>query len=385
MMEQKVPYPELDTPALLVDMEKLEANIRESSQLAYDAGLKLRPHAKVHLCADIAKMQIEAGACGIDVGPLGQAEGMAEEGIKDILIAHPGFYGGPKGEALKRLLSKRDVKVTIAVDMVEQAEYISRIAQEVGRKVFVVLKIDANAPAGGWSRYGVLPGKPAVDLALAVRQIKGIELIGIYTHEMGGPPSNKYAFKVLSLMAETARMLEKAGIRVEHVSVGASNTFRQTCRYVKEGIFPELTEIHPGSYIMGCLWYVMTGGNPSEETCAGSMLTTVMSTSHPDWAVIDAGYDALGTSAIEGKKRWRGMPSFGSIRGRPDLWLGYLCTETGVVYYTDPTKKKLSLGERLQIIPNNMLPIVNARDQLYGVRNGMVERVIRVTGRGRGH
>jgi len=93
MTQNSMLFPSLDTPTVLVDMDKLEANIQEMSQLAAEAGVRLRPHVKVHECAEIAKMQIAAGACGVEVGSIGQAEAMAEAGLDDIIIAHPGFYG----------------------------------------------------------------------------------------------------------------------------------------------------------------------------------------------------------------------------------------------------------------------------------------------------
>jgi len=392
MTEQKVSYPSLDTPAVLVDMDKLEANIREMSELAAEARVRLRPHTKVHESALIAKMQLEAGACGIEVGPVAQAAAMAEAGISDITIAHPGFYGNHKLETLKRLLNKPGLKITVVVDMFEQAEGISRAGQAASRKVPVLLKIDTSLDAGGLQRYGVLPGKPARKLAKKLCQLPGIEFTGIYAHEMGTEPTaegvDRVAFKTASIMAETAKMLRGNGIATEHVSVGASPTFRSTCRYIKEGKFTELTEIHPGSCVIGDIMYMMTRGN-TRETCAVTVLTTVMSTSHPDWAVIDAGYKAFGNDPLIGAREtpgffWKGMPSFGSIQERPDLWLGLLCAETSLVYYTNP-EKKLSLGERLEIVPNNATLVINIHDQLYGVRNGVVERVIPVTGRGRGN
>ena len=109
MVKQPVPYPSLDTPAVLVDMDKLEANIGEMSRLAKEAGVRLRTHIKVHECAEIAKMQLAAGACGVEVGPIAQAEAMAAEGIGDIIVAHPGYYGEQKsvGESGPYLLDDR--------------------------------------------------------------------------------------------------------------------------------------------------------------------------------------------------------------------------------------------------------------------------------------
>ena len=392
MMQNSIPFPSLDTPAVLVDMDKLEANIQEMSQLAAEAGVRLRPHVKIHECAEIAKMQIEAGACGVEVGSMGQAEAMAEEGLDDIIIAHPGFYGDQKLETLKKLLNKPALKVTVVVDMLEQAEGVSLAGQTVGRKVPVLLKIDTSRDAGGTQRHGILPGEPVLNLAKKLCQLTSIEFAGIYAHEMGAEPTaegvDTVAFKTAEIMAETTKMLRGEGITVEHVSVGASPTFRATCRHIKEGKFPEITEIHPGNCVIGDIMYMKARGN-TRETCAVTVLTTVMSTTHSDWVMIDAGYKTFGADSLIGHREtpgffWKGKPSFGSIQGRPDLWLGALSAETGHVFYLE-SGTKLNLGERLEIVPNNATLVINIHDRIYGVRNGKVERVIKVTGRGRGN
>ena len=233
MIEKKVLYPSIATPALLLDMDKLEANIKEMSQLAANAGVRLRPHVKIHESAAISRMQLEAGACGVEVGPVAQAEGMVNEGIKDIKIAHPGFYGGPKGESLKRILLNSDVKVTVVIDMIEQAEQISQIGQALGRKVPVNIKIDTSA-AGGTPRHGVQPDESALTLAKKVSQLPGVEVTGIYAHEMGAEATEKgldsCAYKTLEITSELAKMFKKAGVKVDDVSVGGSPTFRYTCK-----------------------------------------------------------------------------------------------------------------------------------------------------------
>jgi D-serine deaminase-like pyridoxal phosphate-dependent protein len=132
---------------------------------------------------------------------------------------------------------------------------------------------------------------------------------------------------------------------------------------------------------------MMSGGN-LKEACAVTVLVTVMSTSHPDWAVVDAGYKTFGAESIIARRDnpgffWKGMPSFGSVIGRSDLWFGRLSAEIGLIFYTAPGEK-LKFGERLEIIPNNATLVINMHDQIYGVRNSVVEKVIPVTGRGRG-
>ena len=387
-MKEKFPYPSLDTPAVLINMDKLEANIREISRQAREAGVRLRVHVKSHASVEIAKLQIKAGSCGIEVGPIKQAEAMAEEGIDDIIIAHPGFYGSHKLETLKRLLSKSWLKIAIVVDMKEQVEGISHAGREVNRTVPIILKIDL----GRNSRYGISPGEEVLNFAKKIHKLPYIDFMGIYAHEMGSEPTeesvSKVAYEALSTMAETAKMLRKNGIKIEHVSLGSSATFRSTCCYLKKKNFPEITEIHPGGGVIGDIMY-MKGLGVKRENCAVTVLTTVMSTSHSNWAVIDAGYKTFGADSIIGHRKdpdffWKGKPSFGSIQDRPDLWLGRLSAETACVYYKD-LKKKLQLGERLEIVPNNATLLINIHEKIYGVRNNIVERIITITGRGQGN
>jgi D-serine deaminase-like pyridoxal phosphate-dependent protein len=356
------------------------------SQLAAEAGIKLRPHTKIHESAFIAKLQIQAGACGVEVGNVDQAEALADEGIDDIVIAHP-FYGSHKLEKLKRLLRKPGLNIAIVVDMFEQGQEISKIGKEVGRKVPLLLKIET-----GGNRYGVLPGEPALKLAKTLSHLQDVDFQGIYAHEFGGELTiegiNKMAFEVASVVTETAKMLKKGDVKIEHVSVGASDTFRSTCRFIKEKKFPEITEIHPGAYVIGDMTYVRKLAI-AEDRCAVTVLTSVMSTSHADHAVLDAGSKTFGADSIIAHRNtpgffWEGRPSFGSIRDHSDLWLGRLSDETSVVYYKDP-KKKLSSGERLEVVPNNAAIVINAHDHVYGVRNGEVEMEIPITGKNRGN
>ena len=134
MSGQEARYSDLDTPAVLVDMDKLEANIGEMAQVAAEAGVELRTHLKAHGCPSIAKMQIEAGACGVEVGNVDQAEVMAKAGIDDIMIVHP-FSGQRKLDKLKRLVNKPGLALSIVVDMIEQAKELSALSQAVGVKI----------------------------------------------------------------------------------------------------------------------------------------------------------------------------------------------------------------------------------------------------------
>jgi len=389
MGEPGVRYPSLDTPAVLVDLDKLEANIREMSQVAAGAGVELRPHVKIHQCPAIARMQIHSGAVGVEVGNVDQAEVMAEAGIGDIMIAHP-FYGQRKLEKLGRLLGKPRLKLSIVIDMIEQARDISELAKGAGVTVPVHIKIDT-----GVNRYGVLPGEPAVNLARELRQLQGIDLAGIYAHESGAVPTDtgvaEMALEVGSIMTDTAGMLRREGFPIRTVAVGASPTFRATCRYLREGRLTGITEIHPGGCVIGDMFYVNTYGS-TKENCALTVLTGVVSTSHPDHVVLDAGLKTFGGDSLIGRRGepdffWNNMPSLGSVQGRPDVWLGRLGAESGLGYYTNPNmdaKDRLRLGERIEVVPNNATVVINLHDRMYGVRNGEIEREFSVAGRGRG-
>lgn len=389
MTEQNILYPSLDTPAVLVDMNKLEANIARMSGLAAEAGLRLRPHVKVHECAEIAKMQLDAGACGVDVGSMGQAEAMAEAGIPDILISHPGYYGGHKQDRLRKLLGREGLALMLNIDMVEQAEGASLAGQAMGKKIPVLIKVDTNKQLGGMPRLGVLPGKPTLELAKQLVKLPGIKLMGLYAHEIGGLSAvDDIAFGTAKLISETADLLRNNGIAVDHISVGASNTLPATCRLVKEGKFPDITEVHPGNCIIGDIGYMLRGAN-TRDSCAITILTTVISTSHPEKAAIDAGYKTFGADYNIGEVKkpdyyWNDIPYFGCVQERPDLRAGRMSAETGYIYYME-ADKKLSFGDRIEIVPNNATLVVNIHEQLYGVRNGAVEKIFTVTARGCGN
>ncbi len=387
MNEERIPVADLATPAVIIYLDVLEANIAEMTRLAREAGVRLRPHTKIHECPEIAGMQIAGGACGIEVGAIERALCMADAGIGDILIAHP-FAGDHKLAILRRLLGKPGLKITVIVDMAEQAEEISRTGEALGKTIPVLMKINT-----GGNRFGVLPGEPALNLAKQLCRLSGIAFEGIYAHESGGKPTpeslESVAHQTATLTAETARLLAQAGIPAHHVSVGASPTLRAACSLLKGGRFPEITEVHPGHCAIGDIWHVRALANP-REACAAAVLCSVMSAVDPRQVIIDAGYKTFGADSLiqyrdqPGFFR-EGTPSYGSIQGRPDLWMGKISAETAAVQYTDPDMapgKRLRIGERLEIIPNNATLAISMQERIYGVRNGLVERIFAVAGRG---
>jgi D-serine deaminase-like pyridoxal phosphate-dependent protein len=373
-------YPTIDTPAILVDLDKLEANIDSMAQRAADAGLKLRPHTKVHKSTYVSDLQIKAGAIGVSVSKLGEAVVYADAGQGDIMVVHP-FYGDHKFAALKSLVERADI--SCVVDSVEGALGISQVGQAVDKKIPMLLKIDTVC-----RRFGALPGEPALKMARELTRMPGAELVGIITHECSSSEISpegiaRLAFECASSMSATASMFRKDGINIRDIVMGSTPAARALCRDAK--YFPDVTEIHPGAYVFGD-WVYMNGFSMLEDECAASIMVTVISRPSPDRACIDGGYKTFSADAMlfmaarAGEARpW--SPTFGTVKGRPDIKVARLTEEIGVVTLTNP-ENGLNVGDRLEIIPNHISLAVNLHDKLYGVRNGKFEREIPVVCRG---
>jgi D-serine deaminase-like pyridoxal phosphate-dependent protein len=380
MGKRKVLFPDLDTPSILVDMDRLETNINAMANMTARVGIKLRPYTKVHKSTFISELQIKAGAIGVSISKVGEARVYAEAGIKDIMIIHP-FYGDHKFAALKNVLS--NAKISCVVDSIKGAKGISEVGLAVGQKIPVLLKIDT-----GLKRFGVLPGDPTLKMAKDLTQIPGIELVGILEHisAFGQPSAEDVAtatFEACSVISSTAKMLRKEGIQIKDVAVGSTPTAAPSCRYAP--YFPEITELHPGAYVFGD-WMYINSFSMTEDDCAGSILVTVVSRPGLDRACIDAGTKTFGADPLlfmaarsGGFDSWK--PIFGSVKGRPDIKLTRLTEEVGILSLGYPNKG-VSIGDRLEIIPNHISLAVNMKDKIFGVRNGSIEREIPILCRG---
>ena len=159
---------------MVVDLDALERNIGEMAAVASAAGVRLRPHTKTHKSPEIARMQVEAGAAGITVAKLGEAEVMADAGLEDLLIAFP-LVGERKLTRLRELLERADVRVSL--DAVEVAEGVGRVGKDLGRDVPVLVEVDT-----GLLRMGRAAGDPSARLALDIASVPGVAVVGLLTH-----------------------------------------------------------------------------------------------------------------------------------------------------------------------------------------------------------
>jgi len=360
---------ELDTPAVLVDLTVLKENIAAMAAFAQKHGLKLRPHVKSHKTREIAELQLAAGATGLTVAKLDEAEAMVAAGFKDILIAYE-LIGEVK---LRRLLDlTRRAYLSVLIDSEIGARQLSAAAASQGLEIPCLIEIDS-----GLGRTGVRPGQPAVELARAVKSLPGLKLTGLLTHAghaygaKNQTELNRIAqFEAESLL-QTARLLEEEGWSGLALSVGSTPTVRIS------GTFPGITEIRPGNYVFNDATQIALGV-AREEECALTVLTTVISRPAPDRAVVDAGAKTLaldrgahGTALLNG---------YGLVKNHPEYMIERLSEEHGILAL--PPNSPLQVGDRLEVIPNHACPVVNLTDYLYIVEQGKVTGQWRVIARG---
>ena len=359
---------EVDTPAAVIDLDIMERNVSDMAAFARDNGVQLRPHIKTHKVPEITRLQLEAGAVGITCAKLSEAEVMADmAGAKDIFIANM-IVGESK---IRRLLNLAErIRISAGVDSVDASQPISDAAVQRGLKVPVLIKVDV-----GLERTGVLYGKPAVELAKKVKEMPGLELSGIYTHEghVYGAKSpermRELALESGRRIVQTANMITEAGIETDTISVGATPSAKITCTV------PGITETRPGTYVFDDFYQIKLGA-ATEQDCAFTVLATVISVPAPDRAVIDAGTKSFFSDKSSD------FGAYGLIKGMPHLTLVRAYEEHGVIKVDPSVEKGLKVGDKLEIIPNHVCPAVNLFDELIGVRNNTVTLIWKVAARG---
>jgi len=359
-------YSQLDTPALLIDLVRLQANINKMAALADRNNVALRPHTKTHKCPEIAKLQVARGARGITCAKLGEAEVMAAAGLDDILIANQ-IIGETKYERLLSL--SRKVRICVAVDSVVGIRELHSFFVAAGQMLDVMIEINC-----GQNRAGVLPGNEALELARLVSELESLRLRGLMTH--GGHSYNETSREAIAtigqhegkVMVETATLLRNAGVDVDTVSTGSTPT-APYCAGV-----PGVTEIRPGTYIFCDLTQAELFACKRED-CALSVLATVTSRPAADRTIVDAGKKSL-TSDPAG--RTGNNTGYGFVLEK-NATLTRLSEEHGII----DAAVDCRIGEKVRILPNHVCVVVNMFDEMYGIRQGQVETTFKVAGRGK--
>ena len=346
------------TPALILDMDAAEFNLKTMAAVFDDLDSHLRAHVKNHKSPGLARLQIASGSEGVTCATVREAEAMLDGGIEDILIANE-VVGGPKIALLVELL-QRGGRIRIAIDDPANARDIAEAA--VGGRVEVGALVDLEV---GMGRCGIEAGEAAVELARLIDDLPGLNFMGIMAYEghVGGiddeTAREEECRRALGEAVVVKHLIEAAGIDVPVLTTSSTKSV-----FVAAG-FPEVTEIQAGMYLFGDTNYEERLNIPFRP--AAFVLGTVISRAGSS-AVADAGI-----KAVTGVK---GMPR---VRGRDDCRVVGLNAEHTRIEITDP-KSNLAPGDLLWLFPAYGDLVASLHDRIYGVRGETVEQVWEITG-----
>jgi D-serine deaminase-like pyridoxal phosphate-dependent protein len=361
---------DLDTPALCVDLDRLERNITTLQAAAKRFGIATRPHAKTHKSADIAKMQLAAGAIGICTAKLGEAEALMAQGVERICMTTSNLSPAKIRRAMQ--LRKKSAGFIQATDTEENARQLSAAAREAGVTADVVIDVAVG------TRSGIPPDEGAVALAKLVDTLPNLELRGLLSYDGGAQHIAGFATRKERTLANiepnvwVRESMHRAGLNTEVFSGGGTGT------YNLQHMVPGFTDIQVGSYVFMDMQYLAIGsedGNPVYNDFASSLTVvgTVLNNRFPGRLTTDAGAKALTLN----------VPHAGVI-GEPDADYNAGSDEFGVITFkSGGPAKAYKIADRIEMIVPHCDPVVNLYDVMYGIRNDKVEKVIAVTARGR--
>lgn len=346
---------ELETPVVLVDLDKAEANLKKAQDAADKAGIKLRPHIKTHKLPRFAKRQVELGAVGITVQKLGEAEVMADAGLDDLLLTF-NIVGAKKRARLKALHDR----VTIRV-VADSTETMVGLAETFG---------DQNHPLGvfvecdtGMGRCGVQSPEAALSLARQISVLPGLRFAGLMTY----PAAKKYR-EAAEWLAEAKALFESAGMPLPEITTGGTPDI---WHMEEAGV---ATEYRPGTYIYMDRSQVAAGA-ASFDDCALTVLATIVSRPTDGRAIIDAGSKTLTSDLL-------GLEGHGYVLDYPEARIVGLSEEHGTLDVSACAKKP-GIGDTIRIVPNHCCPVSNLFDTVTLVRGEEVIESVHVDARGR--
>jgi D-serine deaminase-like pyridoxal phosphate-dependent protein len=368
-LKQGLSIHDLDTPVTLIDLDRLEKNIREWQAHADKCGVRFRCHIKTHKIPEIARMQISAGARGIVCAKVSEAEPFAAAGIEDICIAYP-IVGEMKWKRVAALAG-RVRSLTVNCDSAEAARGLSKAATEAGVTVHVQIDIDSGLHRGG------IPADDATAverLASEINSLPGLHLAGITTYRSGsfpGAPGPKEAGHAEGqLLVEVANRLRSKRIEVGEVTAGST----PTGKWVAE--VPGVTEIRAGNYVFNDLMQ-LDHNIASEDQLSLSVLCTVASTNGAGRVTIDGGTKTFSGDA-GGIGSGRAAPASIARAADRRIFVERLNEEHGMARTEEPVK----LGEKIRFYPYHACTCANLNDEIIGYRGDRVEVVWPVRARG---
>ena len=348
-------YTDLQTPAVLIDLDRVEANLQRAQSYADKHGLKLRPHIKTHKLPRFAKRAIALGAVGITVQKLGEAEVMADAGITEIFLPY-NILGAAKLARLKALTER--VHLTVTADSAETVAGLSATFAGATTPLTVLVECDT-----GMGRCGVQTPEAALALAQIIAKAPGLVFGGLMTYPLAGQVEANAAW-----LATAQQTLTAAGLPATIISNGGTPDLWRAHEVTAA------TEHRPGTYIYMDRFQVAKGVG-SFADCALTVLTTVVSRPTENRAIIDAGSKALTSDTL-------GLAGFGLIEAYPDAVITGLSEEHGTIDLTDCAEKP-KIGEQIRIIPNHACVVSNLFDEVTLISGNQIVETVAVAARGR--
>ena len=359
---------ELDTPALCVDLDKMEKNIQTMQAALTKSGIPSRPHAKTHKCAAIAKRQLATGSIGICCAKLSEAEAMVAQGVDKIMMT----TANPSKNKIRRAMALRKAHPEFiqAVDEEQNARDLSAAAKEAGVVADVVIDVAVGSRSG-------IPAADALQLAQVIDKLPNLKLRGMLSydggvqHAKGFANRKQRALDTIQPNVKAFEAMKKAGLNVEIFSGGGTGTYN-----IMPSV-PGVTDVQVGSYLFMDMQYLAIGSESGDAVYTDfvpslTVLTTVLNNRFQDRLTTDAGAKALTLNT----------PTAGVI-GEPGMEYNAGSDEFGGIRFTSPPTKAYKIGDLLEVIVPHCDPVVNEYDQMYGIRNEKVEVVWPITARGK--
>lgn len=349
----------LETPALLLNLDAMERNQTRMMDFFKTTSAKLRPHTKTHRTPALAKLQLQAGAQGICCGNLGEAEVMIAAGIRDVLVTKEIVQAQ---ELARTAELARKSEIIVVVDEADVVELFARAAQNASVEIRVLMEVDIRL-----KRAGVGVGEPALILARKISASRGLKFEGLMgyegsMHNLDAAARERECRAAIAKLIETKELIERDGIPVNIVSVGASSTYKTAA------LIDGVTEVQPGSYLTGDARYLAEW---SDFECALSVLTSIISRPNATRITTDIGQKKMSSDA--------GLPLVKNANGLRCVALN----EEHCILERDEVTNDFCVGGKIELIPFHGGTTINLYETMYGVRGENVEMVFEIAARGK--
>lgn len=346
---------DIDTPAVVVFLDRLEANIARVQRLVGGRGLANRPHVKTHKIPAIAALQLKAGAVGLTCQKLGEAEVFIDAGLCDDYLITFNIMGERKTDRLMEL-ARRVKRMAVVADNDVVLRGLSEAGLRHGSDIALLIECDT-----GFGRNGVQTPEAALDLARLASKLPRIVFQGLMAYPNTAPKTQEFFTRALELFGT-------AGIAVPVVSGGGTPALASLADY------PMMTEHRAGTYVYNDVMMVHSGVAAWED-CALQVRATVVSRPAPERAVLDCGSKVLTSDQYY-------VQHYGRLAHYPGAVISALSEEHAIVDLTQcPARPRI--GEVVDVIPNHCCAVSNMNDEVHGVRGGVVEVTWPVAARGK--